>query len=65
MIIDVLYRIQSPLITLMASSEMSNFNELNYVILSHIQFIASNSDIPLFSYDYKRFYCKNDEPSYI
>jgi hypothetical protein len=36
MIIDVLYRIQSPLITLMASSEMSNFNELNYVILSHI-----------------------------
>ena len=62
---DVLTRVQAPLITLMASSEVSNTHELTFVVLAHIKFIVSRGDSSQFAKECKRFYCKVDEPSYI
>jgi len=38
---EVISRIQSPVITLMTSSEIDNSFELTYVVLSHIKYIVS------------------------
>lgn len=62
---DVINRVQAPLITLMAGSEVSNTHELTFVILSHIKFVVSRGNHKHFSEESKRFYCKIDEPSYI
>jgi AP-4 complex subunit beta-1 len=36
-----------------------------YTILSHIKFIASKGYNQVFAQDYKCFYCRVDEPTYI
>lgn len=62
---QVYERIQSPLITLMTSGEVTGSYELAYIVLSHIQFIVSRGGNEYFEREYKHFYCRTDEPSYI
>lgn len=67
---QVMKRLQAPLITLMTSGETTGNYEITYVILQHIYLIAvryslSNPDYNLFQDDYKHFFCKMEEPSYI
>jgi AP-4 complex subunit beta-1 len=58
-------RIQSPLLTLMSGSEVSGSFEIAYIVLSHIQFIVARGGAEQFEREYKSFYCKMDEPTYI
>lgn len=60
---QVILRVKSPLITLASISE-GNY-EVMFTILSHIKFIASKGYNQVFALEYKSFYCRTDEPSYI
>lgn len=62
---QVYERIQSPLITMMTSGEVTGSYELAYIVLSHILFIVSRGGHEYFEREYKHFYCRTDEPSYI
>ena len=67
---QVMKRLQSPLITLMTSGETTGNYEITYAILQHIYLIVSrysisNPDYNLFQDDYKHFFCKMEEPTYI
>jgi len=62
---QVYERIQSPLITMVTSGEVTGSYELAYIVLSHISFIVSRGGNEFFEKEYKHFYCKTDEPSYI
>jgi len=67
---QVMKRLQAPLITLMTSGGTTGNYEITYVILQHIYLIVvryslSNPDYNLFQEDYKHFFCKIEEPSYI
>jgi len=62
---QVYERIQSPLITMMTSGEVTGSYELAYIVLSHIHFIVSRGGNEYFEKEYKHFYCRTDEPSYI
>ncbi|CAD8171016.1 unnamed protein product [Paramecium octaurelia] len=60
---QVITRVKLPLITLASISE-GNF-EIMYTILCHIKYIASKGYNSVFASDYKSFYCRVDEPTYI
>ncbi|CAD8087395.1 unnamed protein product [Paramecium primaurelia] len=60
---QVITRVKAPLVTLASISE-GNL-EIMYTILCHIKFIASKGYNQVFSQDYKCFYCRVDEPTYI
>jgi len=62
---QVYERIQSPLITMVTSGEVTGSYELAYIVLSHINFIVSRGGNEFFESEYKHFYCRTDEPSYI
>ena len=62
---QVYTRIQSPLITLFTSSEVTGAYELAYCVLAHIHLIISKGAAQVFENDFKSFFCKFDEPTYI
>lgn len=62
---QVYSRIQSPLITLFASAEVTGAYELAYCVLAHIHLIISRGAGSVFENDFKSFFCKFDEPTYI
>jgi len=55
----------APLITMVTSGEVTGSYELAYIVLSHINFIVSRGGSEFFESEYKHFYCRTDEPSYI
>ena len=55
----------APLITMVTSGEVTGSYELAYIVLSHINFIVSRGGNEFFEKEYKHFYCRTDEPSYI
>lgn len=59
------YPFLAPLITLMTSGEVVGTYELTFTALSHIYFIVTRGGNSVFENDYKQFYCKVDEPTYI
>lgn len=66
-------RLQAPLITLMTSGETAGNFEITYIVVQHILQIVSRNSIKsvsaggynLFQNDYKHFFCKMEEPTYI
>jgi AP-4 complex subunit beta-1 len=62
---QVLKRLRDPLVTLLASGEISGNNEMSYVILSHIYIIILKGGRSLFAEIYKKFFVKFEEPLYI
>lgn len=64
---QVLLRLQAPLITLMSAAESGENYELSYVVLQHIHLLAARyaARYKLFQDDYKHFFCKLQEGSYI
>ena len=62
---QVIDRLQAPLITIMTSSEISGGFESCYVVLSHINNLIDRSNFPLFSNEYKHFFCRFDEPPFV
>lgn len=60
---DVLQRLKGPLLTLMAASSM----ELAYTVLVHIHALLTRGhrQIEVFQADFKQFFCRYNEPSYI
>lgn len=60
---DVLMRLKGPLLTLMAASSM----ELAYTVLVHIHALISRGprQVEVFQADFKQFFCRYNEPSYI
>ncbi|CAD8082871.1 unnamed protein product [Paramecium sonneborni] len=60
---QVITRVKLPLVTLASISE-GNF-EIMYTILCHIKYITSKGYNSVFASDYKSFYCRVDEPTYI
>jgi hypothetical protein len=49
----------------MTSGEVTGSYELAYIVLSHIQFIVSRGGNEFFEKEFKHFYCRTDEPSYV
>ncbi|CAG9329177.1 unnamed protein product [Blepharisma stoltei] len=62
---QVFSRVQAPLITLFVGGEVSEAYELSYCVLAHISLIISRGAAEVFENDYKNFFCKYDEPTYI
>jgi AP-4 complex subunit beta-1 len=63
---QVVERIKSPMLTLMSSSDMASTPETTYVILEHIKYIIKVLNAKsVFESDFKYFYFKVDEPTYI
>jgi vesicle coat complex subunit len=58
-------RMQAPLITLMTSSETTESYEVSYNVLSHIHLLVLRGAGFVFESEYKQFFVKYDEPSYI
>lgn len=60
---DVLMRLKGPLLTLMAASSM----ELACTVLVHIHALISRGprQVEVFQADFKQFFCRYNEPSYI
>lgn len=56
---------QAPLITLMTSAETTESYEVSYNVLSHIHLLVLRGASLYFESDYKQFFVKFDEPSYI
>jgi vesicle coat complex subunit len=57
---QVIYRVKEPLLLLMSTQ----ISELQYAILAHIKLLISR--VPdLFSTDYKRFFCRYNDPTYV
>lgn len=61
----VYMRMQAPLITLMTSSETTESYEVSYNVLSHIHLLVLRGANFVFESEYKQFFVKYDEPSYI
>lgn len=61
--IEVMKRLRGPLLTLMASATP----ELAYTVLVHIQALCQrgNTYAEVFAPEYKQFFCRYNEPSYI
>ncbi|XP_024520729.1 beta-adaptin-like protein A isoform X1 [Selaginella moellendorffii] len=57
---QVYERIKAPLLTLISSGSP----ELSYAVLSHLHLLVMRAPI-LFSSDYKHFYCRYSDPSYV
>ena len=62
---QVLQRLQSPLITLMTSAETTESYEISFNVLTHIHLLVLRGGALLFEKEYKQFFVKYDEPSYI
>ena len=62
---QVYLRMQAPLITLMTSSETTESYEVSYNVLSHIHLLVLRGANFVFESEYKQFFVKYDEPSYI
>lgn len=72
---QVMERLQAPLITLMTSGETAGNYEITYIVLQHIYLLVSKFSVRsnastttaynLFQNDYKHFFCKMEEPTYI
>ena len=62
---DVQERLASPLITIMASAGTTENYEICYNVISHIKFICFRGGNEFFKYDFKQFFLKYEEPSYI
>jgi AP-4 complex subunit beta-1 len=62
---DVYTRVRSPLITLFVSGETTGNYELSYAVLTHIYLLIQRGAAAEFESDFKHFFCKYDEPSYI
>lgn len=62
---QVYQRLQAPLITLMTSSETTESYEVSYNVLSHIHLLVVRGANTVFEQEYKHFFVKYDEPSYI
>jgi vesicle coat complex subunit len=62
---QVYERLQAPLITLMTSSETTESYEISYNVLSHIFLLIQQGAQEVFETEYKHFFVKYDEPSYI
>ena len=62
---QVYERLQAPLITLMTSSETTESYEVSYNVLSHIHLLVIRGANTVFEAEYKHFFVKYDEPSYI
>lgn len=63
---QVIERIKSPMLTLMSSSDMAGTPETTYVILEHIKYMIKVLNAKaIFEPDFKYFYFKVDEPTYI
>ncbi|KAL4481626.1 hypothetical protein ABPG74_007715 [Tetrahymena malaccensis] len=62
---SVFKRVKTPLITLMSSTETTGSFEITYPVLCHISLITSKGGASFFQDDFKQFYCKADEPTYI
>mmetsp|Transcript_91156 Transcript_91156/g.162290 ORF Transcript_91156/g.162290 Transcript_91156/m.162290 type:complete len:844 (+) Transcript_91156:250-2781(+) len=60
---EVLQRLKGPLLTLMAAANP----ELAYTVLVHIQALCTRGQrvVEVFSADFKQFFCRYNEPSYI
>mmetsp|Transcript_39746 Transcript_39746/g.91916 ORF Transcript_39746/g.91916 Transcript_39746/m.91916 type:complete len:831 (+) Transcript_39746:250-2742(+) len=60
---DVLQRLKGPLLTLMAAAS----TELSYTVLVHIHALLTRGQrqIEVFAGDFKQFFCRYNEPSYI
>eukprot|EP00930_Biecheleria_cincta_P082420 TRINITY_DN72156_c0_g1_i1.p1 TRINITY_DN72156_c0_g1~~TRINITY_DN72156_c0_g1_i1.p1 ORF type:complete len:839 (+),score=187.58 TRINITY_DN72156_c0_g1_i1:175-2691(+) len=60
---DAVQRLKGPLLTLMASSSP----ELAYTVLVHIQALCGNGNrvVDVFAPDFKQFFCRYNDPSYI
>jgi vesicle coat complex subunit len=57
---QVYERIKAPLLTLVSSGS----SEQSYAVLSHLHLLVTRAPI-LFSSDYKHFYCRYSDPSYV
>ncbi|KRX06804.1 Armadillo-type fold [Pseudocohnilembus persalinus] len=62
---SVYQRVKAPLLTLVTSCEMSGQFEIAYIVLQNILFLVSKGGASHFEADYKQFYVKADETSYI
>ena len=70
---QVMERLQAPLITLMTSGAIGGNFEITYAVLQHIYLLVSQyatrpgstTGYNLFQNDYKHFFCKMEEPTYI
>ena len=62
---QVYQRMQAPLITLMTSSETTESYEVSFNVLSHIHLLVLRGANWVFESEYKQFFIKYDEPSYI
>jgi len=62
---QVFERLQAPLITLMTSSETTESYEVSFNVLSHIFLLVTKGASVVFESEYKHFFIKYDEPSYI
>lgn len=62
---EVYSRVRSPLITLFVSGETTGNYELSYTVLTHIFLLIQRGAASEFEGDFKHFFCKYDEPSYI
>ncbi len=62
---QVFERLQAPLITLMTSSETTESYEVSFNVLSHIHLLVVKGASTVFESEYKHFFVKYDEPSYI
>ena len=62
---QVFERLQAPLITLMTSSETTESYEVSFNVLSHIHLLVVKGAAQVFESEYKHFFIKYDEPSYI
>ena len=62
---QVYQRMQAPLITLMTSSETTESYEVSFNVLSHIHLLVVRGANFVFETEYKKFFIKYDEPSYI
>jgi AP-4 complex subunit beta-1 len=62
---QVYARIQAPLLTLFLSGSVAGAYELSYTVLAHIHLIISRGAVEVFENEFKHFFCKYDEPTYI
>ena len=62
----VVEKVKAPLITLMSSNETTGSFETAFIILQHIEYVIRNmGGKSFYEKDFKYFYCKIDEPTYV
>ena len=57
-------RIKDPLLTMLMSTEVNSAFEMEFTVLQHIYYIIQKNNVHFLD-NYKIFYCREDEPSYI